>query len=55
MRKRSEKFVPVEIAARPLKLQERLAHVKYFWQSHEQLQRTISDLLGPNSYENSAD
>jgi len=54
IRKRSEKFVPVKIAARHLKTQERLAYVKGFRHSHEQLQRTIANVLGPNSYENGA-
>lgn len=51
-RKRSEKFIPIKISARHLKTQERLAYIKAFRHSHEQLQRTIANVLGPKSYEN---
>ncbi|PWW79978.1 hypothetical protein C7212DRAFT_355935 [Tuber magnatum] len=53
-RKRSEKFIPIKISARHLKTQERLAYVKGFRHGHEQLQRTIANVLAPNSYENGA-
>lgn len=51
-RKRSEKFIPIKISARHLKTQERLAYIKAFRHGHEQLQRTIANVLGPKSYEN---
>lgn len=50
-RKRSEKFIPIKISARHLKTQERLAYIKAFRHGHEQLQRTIANVLGPTSYE----
>lgn len=52
IRKRSEKFIPIKISARHLKTQERLAYIKAFRHGHEQLQRTIANVLGPKSYEN---
>lgn len=51
-RKRSEKFIPIKISAWHLKTQERLAYIKAFRHGHEQLQRTIANVLGPKSYEN---
>lgn len=53
-RKRSEKFIPIKISAWHLKTQERLAYIKAFRHGHEQLQRTIANVLGPKSYENGA-
>lgn len=51
-RKRSEKFIPIKISARHLKTQERLAYIKAFRHGHEQLQRTIANVLGPKAHEN---
>lgn len=53
-RKRSEKFIPIKISARHRKTQERLAYIKAFRHGHEQLQRTIANVLGPKAYENGA-
>jgi dynein heavy chain 1 len=46
-RKRNEKFIPIKVAARHLKTQERLAYIRAFRHGHEQLQRTIANVLGP--------
>lgn len=48
-RKRSEKFIPIKVAARHLKTQERLAYIRAFRHGHEQLQRTIANVLGPQN------
>jgi len=48
-RKRSEKFIPIKIQSRHLKTQERLAYIRAFRHGHEQLQRTIANVLGPQS------
>lgn len=48
-RKRSEKFIPIKINARHLKTQERLAYIRAFRHGHEQLQRTIANVLGPQN------
>lgn len=50
-RKRGEKFIPIKVTPRHQKTQERLVYIKGFRHSHEQLQRTISNVLGPNSFE----
>lgn len=46
-RRRNEKFIPIKITARHDKTQERLQYVHNFRKNHEQLQRTIMDVLGP--------
>ncbi|KAK9369733.1 dynein heavy chain, N-terminal region 1-domain-containing protein [Lipomyces kononenkoae] len=46
-RKRAEKFIPIRIRARHSATQERLSYLKSFRQAHEQLQATISTVLGP--------
>ncbi|KAK9349302.1 dynein heavy chain, N-terminal region 1-domain-containing protein [Lipomyces starkeyi] len=48
-RKRAEKFIPIRIRARHAATQERLIYLKSFRQAHEQLQATISTVLGPPS------
>ncbi|KAL8759989.1 MAG: hypothetical protein Q9199_000365 [Rusavskia elegans] len=45
-RRRNEKFIPIKVAPRHIKLQERLNYVKTFRVNHEQLQRTIITVLG---------
>ncbi|KAL9108457.1 MAG: hypothetical protein Q9227_006791 [Pyrenula ochraceoflavens] len=49
VRKRSDKFIPVKITQRHIKTQERLKYVKTFRTNHEQLQRTIINVLGAKS------
>lgn len=46
-RRRNEKFIPIKIAARHEKTQERLKYINTFRVNHEQLQRTIVNVLGP--------
>lgn len=50
-RKRSEKFIPIKIVAKHVATQERLAYIRKFRYGHEQLQRTIANVLGPRSLE----
>ncbi|KAL3439245.1 dynein heavy chain, cytoplasmic [Aspergillus tetrazonus] len=49
-RRRNEKFIPIKINARHDKTQERLKYINTFRVNHEQLQRTIANVLGPKSY-----
>ena len=49
VRKRSDKFIPVKINQRHIKIQERLKYVNTFRTNHEQLQRTIINVLGVKS------
>ena len=44
-RRRSDRFIPIKIISRHIKTQERLAYINTFRFSHEQLQRTIVDVL----------
>ncbi|XHG04755.1 hypothetical protein AWENTII_008001 [Aspergillus wentii] len=48
-RRRNEKFIPIKIAARHEKTQERLKYINTFRVNHEQLQKTIVNVLGPKS------
>jgi len=48
-RKRAEKFIPIKITRRHLETQKRLAYIKAFRHGHEQLQRTIANVLGPSN------
>ncbi|KAL2821627.1 dynein heavy chain, cytoplasmic [Aspergillus granulosus] len=48
-RRRNEKFIPIKISARHEKTQERLNYINTFRVNHEQLQRTIANVLGPKS------
>ncbi|KAL2864679.1 dynein heavy chain [Aspergillus lucknowensis] len=48
-RRRNEKFIPIKINARHEKTQERLKYINTFRVNHEQLQRTIANVLGPKS------
>ena len=49
VRRRNEKFIPIKIVPRHTKTKERLAYVRSFRTNHEQLQRTIVNVLGPRS------
>ena len=48
-RKRSEKFIPVKVNRKHVQTQERLKYIDTFRSNHEQLQRTIVNVLGPQS------
>ncbi|PLB47277.1 hypothetical protein P170DRAFT_466574 [Aspergillus steynii IBT 23096] len=48
-RRRNEKFIPIKITARHEKTQERLKYINTFRVNHEQLQRTIVNVLGPST------
>ena len=48
-RRRNEKFIPIKITPRHEKTQERLKYINTFRVNHEQLQRTIVNVLGPKS------
>lgn len=48
-RRRNEKFIPIKINPRHTKTQERLKYINTFRVNHEQLQRTIVNVLGPKS------
>lgn len=48
-RRRNEKFIPIKIVPRHMKTQERLKYINTFRVNHEQLQRTIVNVLGPKS------
>ncbi|OQE10444.1 hypothetical protein PENVUL_c004G10360 [Penicillium vulpinum] len=48
-RRRNEKFIPIKINARHDKTRERVQYVDTFRVNHEQLQKTIINVLGPNS------
>ncbi|KAF1993187.1 dynein heavy chain [Amniculicola lignicola CBS 123094] len=45
-RRRNEKFIPIKIAARHRETEERLRYITTFRKNHEQLQRTIVNVLG---------
>jgi dynein heavy chain 1 len=48
-RRRNDKFIPIKINPRHAALQQRLKYVNTFRDNHEQLQRTIVNVLGPKS------
>jgi dynein heavy chain 1, cytosolic len=48
-RRRNEKFIPIKINPKHAELQQRLKYVNTFRDNHEQLQRTIVNVLGPKS------
>ena len=52
-RRRAEKFIPIKIKSRHTETQDRLNYIQTFRTSHEQLQRTIVNVLGPQSQQNS--
>ncbi|KKY18692.1 putative dynein heavy chain [Phaeomoniella chlamydospora] len=48
-RKRNEKFIPIKVQPRHTKTMERLKYINTFRNNHEQLQRTIVNVLGSKS------
>lgn len=48
-RRRNEKFIPIKITPKHADLQARLKYISTFRDNHEQLQRTIVNVLGPKS------
>lgn len=48
-RRRNEKFIPIKINPKHAELQARLKYVGNFRDNHEQLQRTIVNVLGPKA------
>ncbi|RMZ70649.1 dynein heavy chain [Pyrenophora seminiperda CCB06] len=48
-RRRNEKFIPIKIAARHKETEERIRYITTFRKNHEQLQRTIVNVLGSGS------
>ncbi|KAH6672719.1 dynein heavy chain [Plectosphaerella plurivora] len=48
-RRRNERFIPIKINPRHGELQARLTYVSNFRDNHEQLQRTIVNVLGPKA------
>ncbi|KAK4192422.1 putative dynein heavy chain [Podospora australis] len=48
-RRRNERFIPIKINPRHADLQARLKYVATFRDNHEQLQRTIINVLGPKT------
>ena len=48
-RKRNERFIPIKITPKHAQTQDRLNYVNTFRNNHEQLQRTIVNVLGPQS------
>ncbi|KAF2121658.1 dynein heavy chain [Lophiotrema nucula] len=48
-RRRNEKFIPIKISARHKETEERLRYITTFRKNHEQLQRTIVNVLGSQS------
>ncbi|KAK4248126.1 dynein heavy chain, N-terminal region 1-domain-containing protein [Corynascus novoguineensis] len=48
-RRRNERFIPIKIVPKHAELQARLKYVSNFRDNHEQLQRTIVNVLGPKA------
>ncbi|KAF2709100.1 hypothetical protein K504DRAFT_456000 [Pleomassaria siparia CBS 279.74] len=48
-RRRNEKFIPIKIVARHRETEERLRYITTFRKNHEQLQKTIVNVLGSQS------
>jgi dynein heavy chain 1, cytosolic len=48
-RRRNEKFIPIKVSPRHTGTQERLKYISTFRHNHEQLQRTILSVLGPET------
>ncbi|KAF2129349.1 dynein heavy chain [Dothidotthia symphoricarpi CBS 119687] len=48
-RRRNEKFIPIKIAARHKEIEDRIRYIATFRKNHEQLQRTIVNVLGSHS------
>ncbi|EEP80390.1 dynein heavy chain [Uncinocarpus reesii 1704] len=49
MRRRNEKFIPIKVRSKHAETQDRLKYINTFRTNHEQLQRTIINVLGPKS------
>ncbi|KAF1817029.1 putative dynein heavy chain, cytosolic [Eremomyces bilateralis CBS 781.70] len=49
LKRRKDGFIPVKVNANHLKTKERLQYIGQFRHNHEQLQRTIINVLGPAS------
>ena len=54
VKRKNEKFIPIKINIRHTKTQERITYLKTFRINHEQLQRTIINVLGPKAQTKSA-
>ncbi|RAL65629.1 hypothetical protein DID88_005301 [Monilinia fructigena] len=54
-RRRNEKFMPIKIIGKHAELQARLKYVSTFRDNHEQLQRTIVNVLAPKAGEDAPD
>ena len=52
-RRRADKFIPIKILPRHTKTQDRLRYINTFRTNHEQLQKTIVNVLGSKSQSNS--
>lgn len=48
-RRRNEKFIPIKISKKHSELESRIRYVSTFRDNHEQLQRTIVNVLGPKA------
>ncbi|KAH7328045.1 dynein heavy chain, N-terminal region 1-domain-containing protein [Stachybotrys elegans] len=48
-RRRNEKFIPIKINKKHSELESRIRYVSTFRDNHEQLQRTIVNVLGPSA------
>ncbi|KAI0014906.1 cytoplasmic dynein heavy chain [Xylariomycetidae sp. FL0641] len=48
-RRRQERFIPIKVASKHQELQSRLKYIDNFRDNHEQLQRTIVNVLGPKA------
>jgi dynein heavy chain 1, cytosolic len=48
-RRRNDKFIPIKINKKHLELESRIRYVNTFRDNHEQLQRTIINVLGPKA------
>ncbi|PHH56049.1 Dynein heavy chain, cytoplasmic [Ceratocystis fimbriata CBS 114723] len=48
-RRRNEKFIPIKVTKKHSQLEDRLKYVSNFRDNHEQLQRTIVNVLGPKA------
>lgn len=51
-RRRQERFIPIKVNPKHSELQARLKYIDTFRDNHEQLQRTIVNVLGPKSTAN---
>ncbi|QDS73112.1 Dynein heavy chain, cytoplasmic [Venturia effusa] len=54
-RRRNEKFIPIKINPKHLETKARLEYISRFRNNHEQLQRTIVNVLGASSFKEGPD